>query len=484
VLAPEEVQARRSSAPEGLVRRLAAPAIVFMSSLVSVWTLARTGASLADPDVWWHVRTGRLILDRHSIPTTDPFSFTTAAHSWVPTAWLSDVLFGAVWKLGSYEGIRVLRVTMAIIVLAVLWRLAQRYASSPSAAAASAGLVILTLSPFLAERPQVLSFIFVAWLSGQLRTILLGHVPRVWSTVGLCWLWANVHGMWFVLPVFVMTTGVFAWCEDRSRVSLAARCTLIALLAGLAAAVTPVGPRLALWPIVVSHVAAPISEWQPTVPLSAVGLPFLLLVVVIVASWAGSSERLPPGRMLFTFAAVAFGLSAFRNVAPAAILLLPEAAAACSLTLAFTPASPRAHRTTSRVAATAALIGLCLAGVRLTTSPTITREEPTRIAAELRARTIPVRVLNSYNVGGFLTGQATPGVRVAIDGRTDMWTSTFVVNYLEAISGRGDWRKLVDELRPDAAVLPADNQVAQGLRRERQWRVVMTDEHWQLLMPP
>ena len=31
---------------------------------------------LTDPDVWWHLRTGQLTLQNHSVFHTDPYSFT------------------------------------------------------------------------------------------------------------------------------------------------------------------------------------------------------------------------------------------------------------------------------------------------------------------------------------------------------------------------------------------------------------------------
>jgi hypothetical protein len=105
------------------------------------------------------------------------------------------------------------------------------------------------------------------------------------------------------------------------------------------------------------------------------------------------------------------------------------------------------------------------------------------IAAALRNRPVPVRVLNSYNVGGFLTGTAAPEAQVAIDGRTDLWSATYVSDYLTDISGRGNWRSLVDRLRPTAAVVPKDSEIAHGLVLERGWVVTMTDRGWSLLEP-
>src|SRR5205809_4134075 len=49
-------------------------------------------AQLYDPDYFWHLRTGQLILDAHAIPRHDPFSFTRPYAPWLVNAWLFDVL--------------------------------------------------------------------------------------------------------------------------------------------------------------------------------------------------------------------------------------------------------------------------------------------------------------------------------------------------------------------------------------------------------
>lgn len=450
--------------------------------LLAIGSLIVSGGALLDPDVWWHVRTGRLILDSGSIPHTDPWSFTAAPNTWVPTAWLSDVLFAGAWRWGSWDAVRVLRIGLALAVMLSLWSTACRKRGVTPTAAVAAALAILAVAPFLRERPQVLSFLLVAWLAVQADRILHGVMPRLFVCVPVCWLWANLHGMWVLMPTVMLIVGVLAFLDDRRRVSLAARCTLVALLCWSATLLTPVGPRLAFWPLVVRDVAAPITEWQPTLPLTTVGLPLTIILGVIVASWTSSPRPVPTSQVLYVAALALFGLMAFRNVAPAAILLLPVLTRALDVLLPK-PAwqiapSPRA---TALLLSAAIAVGLTGAGLRLLATPTIAASQPLLIVEELAGRTGEIRVLNSYDVGGLLTGLASPPARVAIDGRTDMWSAAFVRSYINDISGAGDWRGLVDRLDPDVAVLPADGEVARGLVLERGWRVTLADDGWQLL---
>jgi len=449
-----------------------------LSAMVVVGVLVWAGGSMADPDVWWHVATGRLILDELSVPHTDPWSFTAESGRWIPTAWLSDTLFAVVWHLGGYDGVRVLRVVLAAAVITAIWNVARRSAASPPAALSATALVVLAVGPYLRERPQVISYVFVAWLALRVQRVLAGQLPAVLPVVLLTYLWANLHGLWVLAPIAFLGAGVLAWFDDRSRVALAARCSLTAGLCVIVAALTPAGPRVAYWPLVVQRAAAPITEWEPTRPLTALALPFVVMLTVIVLRWARSSDPVPASRIGLVLAVALFGLLAYRNLAPAAILLLPE----------LVRASPRADHTpipapVARAAGGVLVAGVALALVHLASSPTASSSQPTRIAANLADRPNPLRVLNAYDVGGLLTGTASPPAQVAIDGRTDMWSAAYVRDYLDTIEARGDWRVRVDDLRPDVAVLARDSNLARALVAERGWRVTLVDGPWALLEP-
>ena len=447
--------------------------------VVVALTLARAGGSLADPDVWWHVRTGRLILDTHRIPHTDPFSFTASPHHWVPTAWLSDVLFSFVSDAAGVEGLRVLRLVLAVSVVSATWLVARRFATTTADAALASGLAVLALSPFLRERPQVLALLFVAWLAVAIQRVIAGEAPRLLTWTAVCWLWANVHGMWVLLPVSCVGAGLLAFAADRAKAHVAARSITVAVVSWAAVLVTPVGPRLAWWPLVVHKTAAPITEWQPTVLTDPAARGFLLLLAVVVVRWTLSSAPVALPRVAYVLAVSAFALLAFRNVAPAAVLLVPELARSIA-PVDRSAASPR----TPRYGLVALTLGLVLAGVHLAISPAVSSDQPIALVDRLASRTGELRLLNHYDVGGLVTGRASPPARVAIDGRTDIWSAGYVRRYVDALNSGAGWRQLVDDLRPTAALMPRSSEIAQGLMIERRWRVTDSEGSWVLLEPP
>ena len=83
-------------------------AVVLLSALIGFQSIP------SDPDLWFHLADGRMILANGCVPSADPFSFTRANELWVPHSWLFDVLAATSWdRLGP-------RATEAVMALAYM----------------------------------------------------------------------------------------------------------------------------------------------------------------------------------------------------------------------------------------------------------------------------------------------------------------------------------------------------------------------------
>ena len=59
--------------------------------------------SIKADDIWWHLKSGEMILNLLSLPERNTFSFTAPNHEWLPHEWLSEVVFFLIYKhLGSF----------------------------------------------------------------------------------------------------------------------------------------------------------------------------------------------------------------------------------------------------------------------------------------------------------------------------------------------------------------------------------------------
>src|SRR5260370_17688270 len=84
---------------------------VMVAATLVVLTVLTVGSRFNDPDLWWHLKTGEIIWNTHSIPRTDLFSFTTNNHAWTDHEWLSQVTIYGAWRFGGNT-----RLTLCICV--------------------------------------------------------------------------------------------------------------------------------------------------------------------------------------------------------------------------------------------------------------------------------------------------------------------------------------------------------------------------------
>jgi hypothetical protein len=80
---------------------------------------------LSDNSFFWHLRTGRYILD-HGIPHTDIYSYTAPGVKWVAQSWLAEVLYGGLDRAFGPFGIRVLGGIVGALIGVLAFRLALR----------------------------------------------------------------------------------------------------------------------------------------------------------------------------------------------------------------------------------------------------------------------------------------------------------------------------------------------------------------------
>src|SRR5206468_712044 len=98
---------------------LARAAIVALVMAGAAAVLARTEA---DPDLWGHLRFGLDTLQAGSIARYDTYSYLTHGQPWINHEWLAEVIFAVAWTLGNVLGLTVLKLTVGVAVLAVLYR--------------------------------------------------------------------------------------------------------------------------------------------------------------------------------------------------------------------------------------------------------------------------------------------------------------------------------------------------------------------------
>jgi hypothetical protein len=87
----------------GLVFPTDAAALLFGLLIFSLAGFAWNRGLLSDPDVYWHIATGKRILAEHAFPRHEIFSHTALGQPWVSPEWLAQILLFAVYDLFGWS---------------------------------------------------------------------------------------------------------------------------------------------------------------------------------------------------------------------------------------------------------------------------------------------------------------------------------------------------------------------------------------------
>jgi len=167
---------------------------------VTLWgffTLLVT-TTIADADLWGHVRFGLDMLASQSLHSADRYSFT-ADRPWVNHEWRSEVLMGAAYSAFGATGLGLVKLCVIGIVGATLMAVVREEPARPVARDLFVAVAIFgTYSRTQVVRPQLFSVAIFCVVLYLLRRADKGHQRALWG-VPLCFAaWTNLHGAWIV----------------------------------------------------------------------------------------------------------------------------------------------------------------------------------------------------------------------------------------------------------------------------------------------
>lgn len=436
-------------------------------------------AKAVDLDYWWHLRTGDFILD-NGIPRTDPFSWTVAGEPWVMHEWLSQVIIAAVQQTFGYAAVAALFGAVGCAALAVSYALARRLGAHPRALALLGLLSIATLGLSLVARPQIFSWLFYAVFLYLLAADDDDHPQRVWLLVPLTLIWANLHlGFTYGLALI----GVWCLAEAVRTVRgqpvnpLRAPAVLAACL--LVSLANPSGIDLLFYPfryLEDREQVARIQEWQSPLRIDPVLLPYHVSVL-IAAYVLVFRRRMPLFVALAGVLTLLISLTAVRNMAYLALVLLPVAGAAWQQGEARITRVPM-----TLAAATIAAVAVVAMSLALHHNARFSAGEPSAdgfpeggaryVEENLAGR----RLFNNYDWGGYLI-YAAPATPVYIDGRSDLFRAGMMEEYFDTLTRQPGWEQTLAARRIEVILVPASWNFSEALRQSGEWDEAFVGEH-------
>ena len=446
--------------------------------------------SIADPDIWWHLRNAEVLVQTHSVIRQDVYSFTAAGSAWINEAWLGELPFYLGWRWLGIRGIYLVMLIETELILLGVFALCWVVNGNVKAAFLASSLAVWLATVSFGPRT-----LLAGWVCLLAELFLLEEFKRgkgrLWWLIPLFILWANLHGSWLIGMVLFWTFFAcgFAsgsWGRVEAVRWTGAQFRELALVGGLSVAglfLNPYTYHLVFYPfnfafqqkLNVGHV----EEWMSVDFHSVRGKLFFLMLAATFVCALIRKRRWQLDQLVFLLIALYAGLTYSRFLFLAAIVITPMLAGELDF---LPPYQPEVDRPWLNAVLIAAIIMGC------------TRQFPTEdYLLRDTLRTYPVqaleylkdfhpegRVLNDYLWGGYLIWNA-PHIPVFIDSRVDIFEYNGVfADYLE-LTQLHSALGILDRYKIRYVLYRRDSPVAYLLMNTSGWKTRYRDETTVLL---
>ena len=305
------------------------PTLILVVTMLLVFLMA--SRSPLDTDMWWHLRSGQIMVETGKPLLTDVFSYTRAGMEWTNHSWLGQIILFEIYQIAGWAGLSSLMGLIAVLIAWLIWL------QIPGGAFTRAAFVLLASivsAPLWTPRPQLFSLLFLAVLVWLVNHWLHRGGRSIWWVLPLFVLWSNIHGGFVLGIIFLITTaaGIFLDGFLREQSSIPAKLTqakilLAAAIGGYAAAaINPNSYKMWLIPfqtVGVGVLRQFIQEWASPDFHSPETWPFVFFILLLFIIQSLNSRKANYQQLIPAVVFILMSLYAKRNIAVVAIVSTP-----------------------------------------------------------------------------------------------------------------------------------------------------------------
>ncbi|HEX8937579.1 MAG TPA: hypothetical protein VF776_04855, partial [Sphingomicrobium sp.] len=286
--------------------------LLFTFTLVVPFMIGSSFKIFADGDVSWHIAAGQWMIAHGKVPFTDPFSYSAAGKPWVAHEWLSEVGIGVAYNLAGFTAVSTL-VFASLSALMLLLLLELNRWLRPVTTAAILTAVVVTIIPFLAARPMVLTWPLIAfWTARLIHARERRRAPPLWLALVML-LWVNLHASFALGLLLIGPFALEALIEEEDKQRVIVSWGSFGLLCAAACLVNPNGTTAFLMPIAAftSKNITLIQEFRPTDMSFTPGFEYSLLL--LLAMCLGRGAKVGPVMLLVVLGMLHLALQHMRH---------------------------------------------------------------------------------------------------------------------------------------------------------------------------
>jgi hypothetical protein len=432
-----------------------------VAGIITFWSFGYT--QMMGADLWWHIASGRYIVDHFGLPSTDPFSYTATNTLWIVDAWLSDVILYLWSKAFGLYSLIIWKWLVVALTFTLLMRLLQRLYRSPTAAYLATFLGAAVAAPFMDMRPQLHSLLcFVILLS-----LTLKRPQPTWLVIPLFLIWSNLHAG-FTLGLVMLPFLLYPYFHKPQTRK---RTILIGIASIGACLVNPNGYHLFTQPILYAlKTDSPflsIAEWLPPFkpggivsPLYpyAIGLIAVCTAVFVILA-VSKKHPFPWQPVLICGISLVMSLKSRRFVSTFAISQTLIVACALVSTRPLWPrvASKRPKLVLPMIAVLLGIVLIFPYPQQLYAFHFMTSEYlfPIDTIDFINVNQLSGKIFSLYDWGGYLHFRTNGRMKVFIDGRASaVFNEQTYSDYLKVLRRSPGWIDIVENSGADFFLWP------------------------------
>ncbi len=420
---------------------------VLLAGVLATFVYLFATHTIADPDIWWHLRNAEHLLRTGAMVRNDFYSFTATGAPWINHEWLGELPYYFAWQWWGFRGLYLVIVLLAEAIVLGVFDLSRCVSGNIKAAFVASWIAAWLTTVSLGPRTLLFGWLFLV-VELAILTKFNAGIDRTWLLPPLFLIWANTHGSWLIGMVLLL---VYSGCGlikghwgrivaqpwtpcERKKLGWICALSLAALF------VNPWGYRLVLYPFNLafqqSMNIAHVTEWQSLDFHSLRGKFVLVMLAAMIVLGLARRIRWQLWEVIFVLIAFYSAMTYSRFMFLAAIVVTPFLARELSF---LTPYRPEANRP---VLNGVLLLVLAILAVAIFPSRAELEEGTRRFypagALDYLERIPPEgRIFNDYLWGGYVIWRAR-NIPVFVDSRVDIFEYAGVFqDYLTAKSGVG-----------------------------------------------
>ena len=188
-----------------------------------------------EDDIYWHIETGKYILENKTVPSSDVFSFATYGEKWIPFEWLWDFTAYLIFSSAGFTGLYVLTVIITLLIFYLLYKILKKFELNTTLSVLLLFILALGIKYRIGLKPHMFTYLFfILILYIIINFKYFGAFKKSIYFIPLIFLfWGNLHmgviaGL-MILLIYLFSE-MFAYFSKSKRIIKPDRKTLMTIL--------------------------------------------------------------------------------------------------------------------------------------------------------------------------------------------------------------------------------------------------------------